>query len=147
MLIRTSLSTLRHAFHLSSPATSFLLGRMTRSNMTTEINKDTSNVASTSSTKQVPPGFTVHREASAEVLLADGRDVFINPIQEFNRDLSSLVIRTWSEVVNEERRAVWERKRQAGIAKKGKKRKHDENGEQEQVDDAAVSSVAEVGLA
>ncbi|KAK9893656.1 N2,N2-dimethylguanosine tRNA methyltransferase [Cystobasidium minutum MCA 4210] len=100
--------------------------------MTTEINKDTSNVASTSSTKQVPPGFTVHREASAEVLLADGRDVFINPIQEFNRDLSSLVIRTWSEVVNEERRAVWERKRQAGIAKKGKKRKHDENGEQEQ---------------
>jgi tRNA (guanine26-N2/guanine27-N2)-dimethyltransferase len=77
-----------------------------------------------SSTKQVPAGYTVHREASAEVLLAEGRDVFINPIQEFNRDLSSLTIRTWSELIDEEKRAAWERKKAKGSLNKCKKRKH-----------------------
>lgn len=78
-----------------------------------------------SNKKQVPAGYTVHREASAEVLLADGRDVFINPIQEFNRDLSSLAIRTWSELVDAERRAKFERKQQHDALKQANmKRKH-----------------------
>lgn len=83
---------------------------------------------SSHSKKQVPTGYTVHREASAEVLLAEGRDVFINPIQEFNRDLSTLAIRTWSELANEQKRAKWERKKQNAllVQNKGKKRKHEE---------------------
>lgn len=77
--------------------------------------------------KQVPAGYTVHREAGAEVLLADGRDVFINPIQEFNRDLSSLTIRTWSELVDEEKKAKWERKKQSPSQRQAdKKRKHED---------------------
>lgn len=83
--------------------------------------------SSNSLKKEVPAGYKVHREASAEVLLAEGRDVFINPIQEFNRDLSTLTIRTWSELVNEEKQAKWERKKQNAALTKGKKRKHEED--------------------
>lgn len=127
-MLRRTLFTVTQARRYFSPD----LGRMTISNMTQinnnsirdQVDTSTSNVASSS--KQVPVGYTVHREASAEVLLADGRDVFINPIQEFNRDLSSLTIRTWSELVNEEKQLAWERKKQAGRLNKGKKRKHED---------------------
>jgi len=83
--------------------------------------------SSTTTQKEVPAGYTVHREASAEVLLAEGRDVFINPIQEFNRDLSTLTIRTWSELANEEKQAKWDRKKLNAASNKGKKRKHEED--------------------
>lgn len=107
--------------------------------------------ASSSSSKEVPAGYTVHREGTAEVLLAEGRDVFINPIQEFNRDLSTLAIRTWSEIVNDEKRKKWERKKQAAVANKNKKRKHEDVADvQEQShalnEDDAAPAVKEVGM-
>lgn len=124
--------TVTQARRYFSPGLGLGRMRMTISNMTRisnnsihdQVDVSTSTVASGS--KQGPVGYTVHREASAEVLLADGRDVFINPIQEFNRDLSSLTIRTWSELVNEEKQLAWERKKQAGHLNKGKKRKHED---------------------
>lgn len=53
---------------------------------------------------------------------------FLNPVQEFNRDLSVLAIRAWSEMIDEELKARWvargERKRGSnGQGGQGKKRR------------------------
>lgn len=40
----------------------------------------------------VPEGFTVISEGKAKILMK-ANEVFYNPVQEFNRDLSVLVIR------------------------------------------------------
>jgi tRNA (guanine26-N2/guanine27-N2)-dimethyltransferase len=98
--------------------------------------------ASATIKKAPPAGYTVHREASAEVLLAEGRDVFINPIQEFNRDLSTLAIHTWSEIFDDEKRQAWERKQQNNNAKKNKKRKFQEDDNQVQIEKNAVTDLA-----
>lgn len=44
------------------------------------------------------------REGSATIVLPSKETAFLNPVQEFNRDLSTLVIRTWGQVRNEEKR-------------------------------------------
>ncbi|KIO23382.1 hypothetical protein M407DRAFT_27161 [Tulasnella calospora MUT 4182] len=72
----------------------------------------------------IPPGFKLHVENTAQILLPDTADAFLNPVQEFNRDLSVACIRTWSDDMNAKRKAVWEAKllsRKEGTAKgKGK---------------------------
>ncbi|GAA5870511.1 hypothetical protein JCM1840_004786 [Sporobolomyces johnsonii] len=96
--------------------------------------------------KDVPPGFIVHTEQSASILFAAPASssseatsasgpapVFLNPVQEYNRDLSVVAIRTWSEIRQREKQKVWEeavrkkwaRKRAKGAVGegKGKKRK------------------------
>ncbi|CEQ41078.1 SPOSA6832_02748, partial [Sporobolomyces salmonicolor] len=96
--------------------------------------------------RPVPPGFIVHTEQSASILFASPSassseptsasgpaPVFLNPVQEYNRDLSVVAIRTWSEIRQREKRKVWEegvrkkwaRKRAKGAVGegKGKKRK------------------------
>lgn len=45
----------------------------------------------------VPEGFKLHQENSAFLLLPAENGAFLNPVQEFNRDLSVACIRTWSE--------------------------------------------------
>ncbi|KAI8998564.1 N2,N2-dimethylguanosine tRNA methyltransferase [Trametes punicea] len=55
----------------------------------------------------VPEGFTLHKENTSAVLLPATNDAFLNPVQEFNRDLSVACIRTWSERANEERERRW----------------------------------------
>lgn len=87
--------------------------------------------ASTSSTRAVPSGYTIHRESTTEVLLAEDRDVFINPIQEFNRDLSTLAIKTWSELFDKEKEQKWQQRKEQRGLQKNKKRKHEENGSDE----------------
>ncbi|KAG8800285.1 RNA methyltransferase tRNA(m5U54)methyltransferase [Serendipita sp. 398] len=52
----------------------------------------------------VPNGFKLHTENSAHILLPDTNDAFLNPIQEFNRDLSVACIRVWAEEKEEQRR-------------------------------------------
>ncbi|KAF9075258.1 N2,N2-dimethylguanosine tRNA methyltransferase [Rhodocollybia butyracea] len=47
----------------------------------------------------VPQGFKLHTENNAHILLSEN-EAFLNPIQEFNRDLSVACIRTWSEELN-----------------------------------------------
>ncbi|GAA6039525.1 hypothetical protein JCM8097_008367 [Rhodosporidiobolus ruineniae] len=91
--------------------------------------------------QQPPEGFIVHTESTTSILFAappsstsgETAPVFLNPVQEYNRDLSVVAIRTWGQVWNEEKVARWEegvrRKREKkrgadGAAKgKGKKRK------------------------
>ncbi|KAI0647130.1 N2,N2-dimethylguanosine tRNA methyltransferase [Trametes meyenii] len=55
----------------------------------------------------VPEGFTLHKENTSAILLPSANDAFLNPVQEFNRDLSVACIRTWSELVNAEKERKW----------------------------------------
>ena len=61
----------------------------------------------------VPEGLRLHTENTTHLLLA-ADEAFLNPVQEFNRDLSIACIRTWSEMREKERQA----KREAGRARK-----------------------------
>ena len=68
----------------------------------------------------VPEGFTLHTENTSSILLPTDNGAFLNPVQEFNRDLSVACINTWGELMNEEKR----RKAEAASAhKKAKKQK------------------------
>lgn len=71
----------------------------------------------------VPDGFTLHTEGSASVLLPERTDTFINPIQEFNRDMSVACISVWAEDFNRQRREREEtralRRRQSHKKRKG----------------------------
>ncbi|KAH7103878.1 N2,N2-dimethylguanosine tRNA methyltransferase [Auriculariales sp. MPI-PUGE-AT-0066] len=71
----------------------------------------------------VPEGFTLHVEGSASVLLPERTDTFINPIQEFNRDLSVACISVWAESYNQQRRERAERRSARRTGNSRKKRK------------------------
>ncbi|KAG8217920.1 N2,N2-dimethylguanosine tRNA methyltransferase [Butyriboletus roseoflavus] len=78
----------------------------------------------------VPEGFSLHTENNAHILISSKDEAFLNPVQEFNRDMSVACIRVWSEELDkekedkfrkaEERRAkrleqaVWKRPRVEG---------------------------------
>ena len=57
----------------------------------------------------IPDGYTLHTENTTRILLPPENQAFLNPVQEFNRDLSVACIRTWTELVNEEKEAKWRR--------------------------------------
>jgi len=70
---------------------------------------------------EVPPGFTLHSENTTHILLPSDNGAFLNPVQEFNRDLSVACIRVWSEEWNRAKEAKW-RAAQEKKAKKPEKR-------------------------
>ncbi|KAJ8291482.1 tRNA (guanine(26)-N(2))-dimethyltransferase [Rhodotorula toruloides] len=103
----------------------------------------------------IPEGFIVHTESSTSILFAappsttssGPAPVFLNPVQEYNRDLSVVAIRTWGEVRQREKRDRWEEglrkkwaKKRARDAKgegdKGPKKRKAESGEKEAVAEA-----------
>lgn len=57
----------------------------------------------------IPDGYTLHTENTTRILLPPENQAFLNPVQEFNRDLSVACIRTWTELVNEEKETKWRR--------------------------------------
>jgi len=57
-------------------------------------------------------------EGKATILFPKNNEVFYNPVQEFNRDMSIAAITTWSEIYFQEQREKLERKK-ANKAKKG----------------------------
>ena len=65
----------------------------------------------------VPPGFTLHSENTTHILLPSDNGAFLNPVQEFNRDLSVACIHVWSEEWNRVKEARWK----AAQEKKAKK--------------------------
>jgi tRNA (guanine26-N2/guanine27-N2)-dimethyltransferase len=69
----------------------------------------TSVPPSTSTIEQikVPPGYKLHTENSAHILLPDTDDAFLNPVQEFNRDLSVASIRVWAEQRDAMKKEKW----------------------------------------
>lgn len=42
-------------------------------------------------------------EGQATILFPKKNEVFYNPVQQFNRDMSIAAIRTWSEIYNQEK--------------------------------------------
>ncbi|KAJ9119628.1 hypothetical protein QFC22_003337 [Naganishia vaughanmartiniae] len=68
------------------------------------------------SSKPIPEGFQPHTERGATILMpASAPDAFINPIQEFNRDLSVACIKQWSIQRESELRAKWIKKREVSL--------------------------------
>ncbi|KIJ68912.1 hypothetical protein HYDPIDRAFT_178862 [Hydnomerulius pinastri MD-312] len=57
----------------------------------------------------VPEGFTLHTENNSHILISSKDEAFLNPVQEFNRDLSVACIRTWSEEINREKEEKWKK--------------------------------------
>jgi tRNA (guanine26-N2/guanine27-N2)-dimethyltransferase len=77
----------------------------------------------------IPEGYTLHSENSAHILLPASADAFLNPVQEFNRDLSVACIRVWSEELNREKELKWRKhlERNHGKERKAKKPKCESN--------------------
>jgi tRNA (guanine26-N2/guanine27-N2)-dimethyltransferase len=61
---------------------------------------------STHSIRSIPEGFKLHTENTTSILLSEN-EAFLNPVQEFNRDLSVASIRVWSEKLDKEKEARW----------------------------------------
>lgn len=49
-------------------------------------------------------------EGQATILFPKKNEVFYNPVQQFNRDMSIAAIRTWSEMFNQEKTERMEKK-------------------------------------
>jgi hypothetical protein len=69
---------------------------------------------------EVPAGYKAHTESSTTILVPDSNTAFLNPVQQYNRDLSIAVIRSWNEMRIEEAVAKQENKKAKGKGK-GKK--------------------------
>ncbi|KAH9079545.1 N2 N2-dimethylguanosine tRNA methyltransferase [Lactarius deliciosus] len=68
----------------------------------------------------VPDGFTLHTENTSHILLPSNNEAFLNPIQEFNRDLSVATICVWSELSNKTKEERWRQTREKKLEKMGK---------------------------
>ncbi|GAA5957958.1 hypothetical protein JCM3765_006215 [Sporobolomyces pararoseus] len=91
---------------------------------TPETSQAPTEAAVEETTRSAPEGFVVHTESTTSILFASPNSassstaepisasgpapVFLNPVQEYNRDLSVTAIRTWSEIRQREKRKVWE---------------------------------------
>jgi hypothetical protein len=73
----------------------------------------------------IPEGYTLHSENSAHILLPASADAFLNPVQEFNRDLSVACIRVWGDELDVEKERQWKVKSEKAAKglRKGKKQK------------------------
>ena len=74
-------------------------------------------------TIEVPHGFTLHSENKTHILLPADNGAFLNPVQEFNRDLSVACIRVWSEEWNRTKEAKWRAVQEKKAKKPGKRMK------------------------
>jgi len=75
---------------------------------------------------EVPPGFKLHTENTSHILLPDNNEAFLNPIQEFNRDLSVACIRTWATEQSKMQESKWlqrQEQQKAGNGQSNKRRK------------------------
>jgi len=63
------------------------------------------------------PGESAFRENSSTIILPSKDAAFLNPVQEFNRDISTLVIRSWGNKTDDEKRKKWEEKQAKKAAK------------------------------
>ena len=71
----------------------------------------------------IPPDHKPHTESTTTILVPTAQTAFLNPVQQYNRDLSVAVIRAWNEMRCEELEAKWNDRRAKGIGKKKKKGK------------------------
>lgn len=71
----------------------------------------------------VPDGYKLHTENTSHILLPATNEAFLNPIQEFNRDLSVACIRTWSQQLDKAKEAKWEKRREKRLKEPGSDKK------------------------
>lgn len=82
--------------------------------------RDSLTVPHLTTARPIPAGFVPHTESTTTILFAAPKTtngapvVFLNPVQEYNRDLSIVAIRIWSEIRQKEKAKLWE----TGIRKK-----------------------------
>jgi len=102
--------------------TKFKLGKLIRSFATFKSPLPARMASTTPKIKpgEVPAGYKAHTESSTTILVPDSNTAFLNPVQQYNRDLSIAVIRSWNEMRIEEAVAKQENKKQKGKGK-GKK--------------------------
>jgi len=102
--------------------TKFKLGKLIRSLATSETPLLARMASTTPKIKpgEVPAGYKAHTESSTTILVPDSNTAFLNPVQQYNRDLSIAVIRSWNEMRIEEAVVKQENKKQKGKGK-GKK--------------------------
>jgi tRNA (guanine26-N2/guanine27-N2)-dimethyltransferase len=82
--------------------------------------------ATPATTIEVPPGFKLHTENTSHILLPDNNEAFLNPVQEFNRDLSVACIRTWAAEQGKMQESKWlqrQEQQKAGNGQYKKRRK------------------------
>lgn len=94
------------------------------------------------------------REGSATIVLPSKEAAFLNPVQEFNRDLSTLAIRTWSDLRNDEKKQKFLRsrekkgasaKRRGGQKREGQAKRQKLTTERGEVrDETAIEAVDDV---
>ena len=75
---------------------------------------------------EVPPGFKLHTENTSHILLPDNNEAFLNPVQEFNRDLSVACIRTWATEQSKMQESKWlqrQEQQKSGNGQSNKRRK------------------------
>jgi tRNA (guanine26-N2/guanine27-N2)-dimethyltransferase len=60
----------------------------------------------------VPDTHRPHTESTTTILVPKENIAFLNPVQQYNRDLSVAVIRAWNEMRKEEMEGRWRRKKE-----------------------------------
>lgn len=71
-----------------------------------------------------PENHRPHTESTTTILVPNENIAFLNPVQQYNRDLSVACIRAWNEIRKSELEAKWRLRleRGKGKSKKGKKK-------------------------
>ncbi|KAH9996809.1 N2,N2-dimethylguanosine tRNA methyltransferase [Russula vinacea] len=91
---------------------------------------------------QFPDGFTLHTENTSHILLPSNNEAFLNPVQEFNRDLSVAAIRVWSEDLNRTKEERWRQARERRLTKAEKPPATDRK--RRKLEESVVQDVASV---
>lgn len=68
----------------------------------------------------IPPDHREHTEGTTTIIIPNENLAFLNPVQQYNRDLSVAVIRAWSEMRQEEAEARYVAKGARGADKRRK---------------------------
>ncbi|EIW70842.1 hypothetical protein TREMEDRAFT_68241 [Tremella mesenterica DSM 1558] len=87
----------------------------------------------------IPRDHKPHTESTTTILVPTAQTAFLNPVQQYNRDLSVAVIRTFNETRSEELRNRWRAKQDKGGGRRRKQKQPDEDaGDSEHKADAEV---------
>jgi len=113
LLVDSVIPALRNRLDFLRPVTSQKFAKIRSLAFTTNLVRRTFRSSALHSSKmteqtQVPEGFKLHTENTSNILLS-ANEAFLNPVQEFNRDLSVACIRVWSEETNRVKEERWRR--------------------------------------
>lgn len=87
-----------------------------------------------------PANHHPHTESTTTILVPNENVAFLNPVQQYNRDLSVSCIRAWNEIRKEEMEKRWRGRLESGKLRKKRKFKKGDKGR------SAVSSKALVDM-